>query len=77
MGFRFFVERRANALGLGGWVRNLGDGTTVEVLAEGSRSNLEALLAELRRGPRFASVDAVDATWRAPSGAFEAFGIRG
>ena len=77
VGFRFFVERRANALGLRGWVRNRGDGATVEVLAEGSRVNLEALAADLRRGPRFAAVDAVDATWQKPSGAFEYFDIRG
>ncbi len=59
VGFRFFVERTASALGLGGFVRNLFDGR-VEVYAIGSAEQLEALKNELRRGPRMASVDRVD-----------------
>lgn len=63
VGFRFFVERQANGLGLAGWVRNISDGA-VEVLAEGAMPQLEALLASLQRGPRFAQVEAVESDWR-------------
>jgi acylphosphatase len=76
VGFRFFVERHANRLGLVGYTRNLGDGS-VEVLVEGPRPALEQMASELRRGPRMAHVDRVDASWKDASGGFEAFAIRG
>ena len=37
VGFRYFVVREAEALGLAGWVRNLPDGR-VELIAEGVES---------------------------------------
>ena len=76
VGFRFFVQRRAGEKGLSGWVRNLPDGAAVEVLAEGPRSTLEALVSDLHRGPRMALVEKVDVSWREAAGAFEGFGIR-
>ena len=35
VGFRWFVEREARLIGVGGWVRNCDDGA-VEVLASGT-----------------------------------------
>ena len=75
VGFRFFVEREANALGLTGFVRNRPD-DSVEVLAEGGRVALEALLRALRHGPRIALVEAVAVTWEAASGGYASFGVR-
>ena len=63
VGFRYFVEEEARKLGLAGWVRNGDDGATVEVVAEGPDDQLRQLEAKLRRGPRLARIDAVDATW--------------
>ena len=63
VGFRYFVEEEARKLGLTGWVRNGDDGATVEVVAEGPEDALRQLEAKLRRGPRLARIDAVDATW--------------
>ena len=63
VGFRFFVEREAQRLGLSGWVRNGDDGRTVEVTAEGDETSLRALEAALRQGPPFSRVAAVDAAW--------------
>jgi acylphosphatase/protein-L-isoaspartate O-methyltransferase len=77
VGFRFFVERQANALGLAGSVRNLPDGSTVEVLAEGEPEKLGALLADLHRGPRHSAVESVEATWSAAKGGLPGFGIAG
>ncbi len=77
VGFRFFVQRQALALGLTGWVRNLDGDASVEVMAEGPQADLEMLLAELRRGPRMASVEGVEASWREATGAFQGFEIRG
>jgi acylphosphatase len=76
VGFRFFVEAQASALDLKGFVRNLSNGTTVEVVAEGPMTALETLLAALRRGPPPAHVEAVDVSWAAATGDHAGFHIR-
>ena len=55
VGYRYFVLRCARERGLGGYARNLWDGD-VEVLAQGSPEALDALEADLRRGPHAAHV---------------------
>jgi acylphosphatase len=60
VGYRYFVERVALRLTLKGYVRNLRDGR-VEVYAVGLAQSLEALRAELTRGPAGASVIGVAA----------------
>ena len=52
VGFRYFVLDEAARLDLHGFTRNLSDGRSVEVVAEGRRTNLEALLARLRARPK-------------------------
>jgi acylphosphatase len=59
VGFRYFVEHSANALGLRGWVRNLDDGS-VEVYASGTAAQLSDLAGLLWKGPRWAEVREVD-----------------
>ena len=59
VGYRYFVKRIAERLGVAGTVKNLGDGR-VEVYAIGTSAQLLSLRAELERGPRMASVSAVD-----------------
>jgi acylphosphatase len=75
VGFRFFVMRRANGLGLRGYVRNRADGG-VEVVAEGPRARLEQLLRELYRGPSGAVVTDVEERWSDATGTFSGFVIR-
>ncbi|HXG42154.1 MAG TPA: acylphosphatase [Dehalococcoidia bacterium] len=75
VGFRDFVWRRARFLGVRGYVRNLPDGQSVEVVAEGEREALEQLLEYLREGPRAARVDAVEVEWAQPSGRYRDFAI--
>ncbi len=58
VGYRFFAERVAERLGISGYVKNLQDGR-VEVYAIGSPEQLDALRAELQRGPRAAAVSTV------------------
>jgi acylphosphatase len=53
VGFRYFVQRRADGMGLAGWVRNRPDGS-VEVLVEGTRPALDRMLELLSRGPGMA-----------------------
>src|SRR4051794_15152915 len=59
VGFRWYVEREAQTLGIAGWVRNRSDGT-VEVLAQGSREQLFSLRSKLQQGPRASRVDDVE-----------------
>lgn len=59
VGFRWFVMREAERLKLGGFVRNLRDGT-VEVVSQGSDDALDRLEERLRRGPSHAHVEGVD-----------------
>ena len=59
VGFRFFVQHRATALGLSGWARNLADGR-VEVYAAGEAERLSDLAAALHSGPRMARVRTVE-----------------
>jgi len=75
--FRRFVHGHAVALGLAGWVRNLSDGTSVEVVAEGPKALLEELVDHLKRGPTGARVESVDIEWPPPSGELHGFHIRG
>jgi len=63
VGFRYFVQRRAEALGLSGSVRNLRSGA-VQLMAEGPEDDLKELLAAVRRGPPMAWVERVDVSWR-------------
>jgi acylphosphatase len=56
--FRAWTERRASALGLSGWVRNLPDGD-VEAVFSGPADAVDAMLAACREGPRLARVDEV------------------
>lgn len=63
VGFREFTRRTARRLGLGGWVRNLAAGD-VEVIADGERAALEALVTALRRGPSGAYVRDIRQEWQ-------------
>jgi acylphosphatase len=72
VGFRYFVQRKAQQLGLQGWVRN-NDNGTVEVVAEGTREQLEDLKRALQDGPRMARVDRVETRWSNAAGGMRGF----
>jgi len=72
VGYRYFVQRKAQQLGLQGWVRNNDDGT-VELVAEGSREQLEQLKRALEEGPRLARVDRVETRWSNAAGGLNSF----
>jgi acylphosphatase len=58
VGYRAFVWRQAQDLGLDGWVRNNRDGS-VELLVAADEMGHESLEQRLREGPRWASVAGV------------------
>ena len=61
VGYREFTRRAALRLGVSGWIRNRSDGA-VEALIRGRPAAVEALVAEMRNGPQFATVNSVIAT---------------
>lgn len=74
VGFRFFVQNKASALGVAGWARNLDDGR-VEVYAVGNSDRLSDLAAALHKGPRMADVRSVEEHDERPEN-LTSFGIR-
>jgi len=62
VGFRWFVEREANQLGLNGYVKNLFNGD-VEVKVEGERGLIEDLIKQLKVGNRSSHVTDVKVSW--------------
>lgn len=74
VGFRYAAVSRARALHLGGYVRNMHDGS-VEVMAEGPPEALSQMLAWLQRGPAGARVTAVDHRFVPATGAYRGFDV--
>jgi acylphosphatase len=75
VGFRWWVRRQADALGLTGWVMNADDERSVELVAEGEPASLDDFQRRLHGGPSGARVEAVEASRQPASGEFEGFGI--
>ena len=76
VGYRAFVARRAQELGLGGWVRNRPDGS-VEAEAAGPEDALRAFVTALRAGPRMAVVTDASEQWFDPAAVPRGFHITG
>ena len=74
-GFRNFTQLNARQLGVKGYAKNLPNGK-VEVVAEGDKAQLDALIALLENGPRYARVDSLEVDERSFTGEYETFGIR-
>ncbi len=68
VGFRYAVRRRAQSLGVGGWVRNRPDGT-VEAAFEGEPDAVESLVRFCEEGPRGALVERVEVEEEPPQAA--------
>ena len=75
VGFRYFTQERAVFLGLTGWVRNRWNGT-VELVAEGPKTDLDTLLKAIQRGPRAGTTQNVQVDWLETAGEFRSFQIR-
>lgn len=59
VGYREWLVRQAEALGISGWVRNRRDGA-VEALVYGEVDAVEELLRACRQGPRQAVVTGIE-----------------
>ena len=74
VGYRFFAQRAAAKHQVVGYVRNCSDGS-VEALAEGPPSSVEAFKHDLATGPQWAIVDHVEEIALEPTGSYSAFRI--
>jgi acylphosphatase len=74
--YRAFTCKNAISLGLTGCVRNLPD-TSVEIIAEGDKTQLLQLLELLKQGPPGARVDDLSATWSGYTGQYLDFSVTG
>lgn len=75
VGFRWWARRRAEELGLTGWIANEPDERTVAVVAEGAGDALDRFESLLRQGPPSARVDRLDTSREAAAGTFSRFEI--
>ena len=73
--FRENTSKKAQKLGLLGWVKNLDNGK-VEAVFEGDKEKVEKLVKWAKRGPMFAKVDNIDIDWQEYTGEFQNFEIR-
>lgn len=73
--YRKSAAEAANALKLKGFVRNLDDGR-VELVAQGEKKQLLAILQWCQDGPPLALVEEIDSTWTKDLDTFQSFQIR-
>ena len=74
MGFRYSVKSVANGFEVVGTVRNLADGR-VEMIAEGTREELEAFGQAVIDSGMDHFIDKADVTWSEAMGGFRGFEI--
>ena len=75
VGFRMFVEARAAAEGVHGYVRNLPDGR-VEAVVEGDEESVDRMELALGRGPSGARVESFAVESLEPTRRATGFAIR-
>lgn len=75
VGFRYFVFREAEKLGLKGFVKNLYSGEVLTVV-EGEKYLIEELYNKIRIGPSHASVKGSHIEWNNSKNEFTRFEIR-
>jgi acylphosphatase len=74
VGYRYFAMRAASRHDISGTVRNLEDGS-VEVIAEGTREDMDEFKNELATGPIHSSISSVSEVDLQPTGRFRDFRI--
>jgi acylphosphatase len=75
VGFRYFVLRNAQNLGLYGYVKNLYSGEVLTVV-EGSKAMIEELYKEIKIGHSYAHVAKCTIVWHEYMAEFKEFEVR-
>ena len=73
--FRSSIRKKAQELGLTGWVKNLDDGR-VEAVLEGDEGKVEKMVQWCRKGPAYAVVEDVQVISEKYTGEFGGFEVR-
>jgi acylphosphatase len=76
VGYRIFALRAAESLSVHGWVRNLPDGRTVELVGEADIHTLRAFEGQLRIGPEGSVVQILERVDADEGEQFSGFEIR-
>jgi len=74
VGFRQFVRNKARDLNLAGYVKNLLDGR-VEVLVQGTKEDIQRLIAICEKGTFFSEVKSVQVEWEESREKYQTFEI--
>lgn len=73
VGYRAFIKREAEKLGVLGWVRNLAD-NRVEIVAQSSdRKTLEEFVKICEKGPFLSEVKNIAIEWQEPQELYSTF----
>lgn len=72
VGYRVFVRKKAQKLGLTGWVRNLPD-RRVEAVVQGDEEIIKKLIKICEHGPFFSEVKNIMIDWEEVGEEFEKF----
>lgn len=75
VGFRYFVRKRANEMGIKGWVKNTVDGGVL-VVAQGIEAELKTFIDFLYVGPTLSRVDRITTNKIHVSAVFDNFSIK-
>jgi acylphosphatase len=73
--FRVFTLRTSTSFQITGWVRNRFN-RSVELIAEGERSELKKFLEIIKIGPANSNVEKIEKEWQSATGEFNKFRIR-
>jgi len=73
--FRESCKKKAEKLGVSGWIKNLRDGR-VEGVFEGDRENVDQMVNWARKGPIWAKIDDFSVIWDNYQAEFKGFEIR-
>lgn len=73
--FRYFAVRKANELGITGWVKNLFNGK-VEIIAEGENWQLKDFVKDIKIGPPSATVIGIEVKEEEFKNEFDSFEVR-
>lgn len=75
VGYRYFVIRQAQILGLKGYTQNLYTGEALTVV-EGEKAIIEELIMKLKVGPIHASVKSCKVDWQETKNEFTDFEVK-
>ena len=75
VGYRYFVVREAQKLGLKGFTQNLFTGEVLTVV-EGEKVIVEEIIMKLKVGPMHAAVKSCKVDWQEPKNEFTDFEVK-